>query len=177
MPEPYYRSCGTAYGQAAHTGNIPSEIKHPGMDVLAGNRLCRYRLSNPYGVHVLGNDLPGRSCHKYDIVPGCINESGTVPPRLFQPGIIMLAGINTVENDRTQGCLPSCSCDNTCTSPVRGLDVQIEDISEQVAALALQGPTSRALLGLCLFLVRSLWIRPIKRRKRFYWRRASGRLA
>src|ERR671913_1191388 len=27
-----------------------------------------------------------------------------------------------------------------------GLDVQIEDISEQVAALALQGPTSRALL-------------------------------
>ena len=28
-----------------------------------------------------------------------------------------------------------------------GLDVQIEDVSEQVAALALQGPTSAALLG------------------------------
>lgn len=33
------------------------------------------------------------------------------------------------------------------TENATGLDVQIEDISEQVAALALQGPTSRALLG------------------------------
>ena len=33
------------------------------------------------------------------------------------------------------------------TENAHGMDVEIEDISEQVAALALQGPTSRALLS------------------------------
>ncbi|MDH4064515.1 MAG: aminomethyltransferase family protein [Acidobacteriota bacterium] len=49
-----------------------------------------------------------------------------------------------------------------------GLDVEIEDVSEQVAALALQGPTSRALL-------RSVCSAPIETLR--YFRAQSGEIA
>ncbi len=95
------------YLDIGYTCHILTEIKNICLVIYLIDRLSRNSQHITDRTDLLCHDILRRNASKSDASPLGIIEVRSIPAFLFEPGIIMFTGINTVEYQRPRRCFPT----------------------------------------------------------------------